>query len=72
MTNFQLNDLSTTTPLCPLTWSWNFGDGAGGSSVSTLQNPVHEYQSKGTFTVTLVASNAGGSSTKTRSVTVTP
>jgi PKD repeat protein len=30
------------------------------------------YQSQGTYTVTLVASNAGGSDTRTRTVTVTP
>lgn len=70
-TVFQFNDLSTTTPLCPLTWSWNFGDGAG-DSTSTLQNPTHVYQSQGTYSVTLVASNAGGSATRTRTVTVTP
>lgn len=30
-------------------WNWNFGDG----SVSSEQNPTHEFQSKGTYTVTL-------------------
>jgi Flp pilus assembly protein TadG len=71
-TEFQFTDLSTTTALCPLTWSWNFGDGAGDSSTSTLQNPTHVYEAQGVYTVTLVASNYGGSSTKTRTVTVTP
>ncbi len=71
-TEFQLTDLSTSMPLCPLTWSWNFGDGAGDSSTSTIQNPTHVYEAQGVYTVTLVASNYGGSSTKTRSVTVTP
>ncbi len=70
-TNFQFTDLSTTTPSCPLTWSWNFGDGAG-DSASTLQNPVHQYQIKGTFTVTLVVSNFGGPATRTRTVSVSP
>jgi Flp pilus assembly protein TadG len=70
-TDFAFTDLSTTTPLCPLTWSWNFGDGAG-DSASTLQNPVHQYQTQGTFTITLVVSNFGGPATRTRTVTVTP
>jgi PKD repeat protein len=70
--DFQFTDQSITTPPCPLTWSWNFGDGAGTSSTSTLQNPDHVYQSQGDFTVTLVASNFGGSSTKSRNVSVTP
>jgi Flp pilus assembly protein TadG len=70
-TTFDFTDLSTTTVLCPLTWSWNFGDGAG-DSTSTLQNPSHVYEAQGVYTVTLVASNFGGSSTRTRTVTVTP
>ena len=71
-TDFQFTDLSTTTPLCSLTWSWNFGDGGGASSTSTLQNPTHTYQAQGTYTVTLVASSIGGADTRTRTVTVTP
>jgi Flp pilus assembly protein TadG len=70
-TDFQFTDLSTTTPLCPLTWSWNFGDGAG-DSTSTLQNPTHQYQTQGVFTITLVVSNFGGPATRTRTVTITP
>jgi Flp pilus assembly protein TadG len=72
VTTFQFNDMSTTDPGCTITWSWNFGDGAGSSSVSTLQNPTHVYQTQGTFTVVLVVSNTGGSSTRSRSLTVTP
>ncbi|MCS5488994.1 PKD domain-containing protein [Algoriphagus limi] len=30
-------------------WNWDFGDGTTSSS----QNPIHEYQKKGTYTVTL-------------------
>jgi Flp pilus assembly protein TadG len=71
-TTFQFTDLSTTSTDCPLTWSWNFGDGGGASSTSTLQNPTHVYDSQGTYTVTLVVSNLGGSHMKTRTVTVTP
>lgn len=72
-TVFAFTDWSTTTAACPLTWSWNFGDGAGTSSTSTLQNPTHIYQAQGSrYTITLVVSNAGGSDTFARDVTVTP
>ncbi|MCB9230712.1 MAG: PKD domain-containing protein [Bacteroidia bacterium] len=39
-----------------LTWQWDFGD--GGTSV--LQNPTHNYTVPGTYTVTLIATNALG------------
>ncbi|MFT5821266.1 MAG: gliding motility-associated-like protein [Crocinitomix sp.] len=42
-------DLSTL----PDTWFWDFGDGA----TSTLQNPIHNYTSGGTFTVTLTTTD---------------
>ena len=51
----------------PTEWLWNFGD--GGSS-SIVQNPVRPFRAPGTYTVMLTASNAGGSSTLTRTVTV--
>jgi PKD repeat protein len=43
----------------PTSWDWDFGDGGS----STAQDPEHTYQSGGTFTVTLTASNAIGSDT---------
>lgn len=51
------------------TWSWNFGDGSTG----TGQNPAHTYTSAGTYTVSLTATNSGGSSTVTNTgyITVT-
>ena len=36
-------------------WSWDFGDG----QTSTLQNPVHDYLSKGIYTVKLIVMNDG-------------
>lgn len=72
ITTFQFTDLSSTTAGCPLTYSWNFGDGAGASSTSTVQNPTHEYQAQGGFTITLVVSNSAGSSTRSKTITVTP
>ena len=57
------SDSSTNTPTA---WLWIFGDGI----TSTAQNPTHAYSATGNFTVALTASNAGGSSTSTQSVTV--
>lgn len=41
----------------PSLWAWDFGDGTG----STSQNPSHQYTSAGKYTVTLTATNPGGS-----------
>ncbi len=46
----------------PTSWLWTFGDGG----TSTLQNPTHTYAVEGTYTVSLTATNAQGSDTKTR------
>ena len=45
----------------PTAWSWTFGDG----NTSTAQNPSHDYAA-GTYTVSLEATNAGGSDTETK------
>ncbi|MCH9032096.1 MAG: PKD domain-containing protein [candidate division Zixibacteria bacterium] len=46
----------------PDTWLWSFGDGNN----SSVQNPSHEYASAGTYTVSLTASNCGGSDVATQ------
>ncbi|HII99300.1 MAG TPA: PKD domain-containing protein [Methanoregula sp.] len=46
----------------PTAWNWSFGDGR----YSTVQNPLHMYNSSGNFTVTLNASNAYSMDTFTR------
>jgi PGF-pre-PGF domain-containing protein len=56
--DIQFTDLSTETPT---SWNWSFGDG----SLATVQHPVHTYASAGIYTVSLNATNAGGSNTKT-------
>ncbi len=67
-TPVQFTDASTGSPT---SWAWNFGDPASGTSnVSALQNPSHVFQAAGTYTVSLQASNASGSNTATKSVTV--
>jgi PKD repeat protein len=59
-------DASTNSPT---SWVWTFGDGA----TSTLRNPSHTYTKAGTYTVSLKATNAGGSNTLTKAgyITVT-
>jgi PKD repeat protein len=59
----QFTDTSTGSPT---SWSWTFGDGA----TSPSQSPSHIYSEAGTFTAQLTASNDGGSSSKTVSITV--
>lgn len=60
-TTFQFTSFATgmNVPACEPIWSWNFGDGAGTSS---LVNPVYVYTNSNTspgFTVTLTVSNIG-------------
>jgi PKD repeat protein len=50
----------------PVSWSWSFGDGA----TSSLQNPTHIYAARGTYVVTLTASNGSSSATASRQLTV--
>jgi PKD repeat protein len=53
----------------PTSWAWDFTN--DGSIDSTLQNPVFVYNTAGTFTVNFTATNAGGSSSSQKTVTVT-
>jgi len=52
-------DTSTNSPTA---WSWTFGDGA----TSAVQNPTHQYTATGTYTVSLTATNVGGSDSETK------
>jgi PGF-pre-PGF domain-containing protein len=64
--NIPLTVLFTDTSTgSPASWNWNFGDGTN----STEQNPMHTYFSAGTYDVTLVVSNADGSTSKTAAIT---
>jgi PKD repeat protein len=51
------------------TWDWSWGDGGAHDFVSAP--PAHTY-SPGTYTVNLLVTNTVGSSSRTRTVTVTP
>lgn len=64
----QFTDTSANSPI---TWLWDFGD--GNTTGNTLRDPMHKYVAAGTYTVTLTASNAGGSmiTTKDKGITVT-
>ncbi len=62
--NVKFTDTSTNSPT---SWSWDFGDG----STSTEQNPTHVYSKPGIYTVSLTATNAGGSNTVTQIAYVT-
>jgi gliding motility-associated-like protein len=53
----QFHDSSIVVSGSPINqWFWDFGDG----TTSTLQNPLHSYNSIGNFTVSLLVTNGGG------------
>lgn len=66
--DFTANDTSGELPLSvsftdesldATSWLWDFGDG----NTSTEQNPVHIYESEGTYSVSLMAGNENGNKT---------
>lgn len=59
----DFTDLSTNTPT---SWSWTFDGGTPG--ISTAQNPSIQYNTAGTYDVTLVATNSSGSDTETKTL----
>jgi PKD repeat protein len=61
----QFTDTSSNGPTG---WNWNFGDGNN----STAQNATHSYNVAGTHTVSLTASNFGGSNSCSQNITVQP
>ncbi|MFM8370764.1 MAG: PKD domain-containing protein, partial [Bacteroidota bacterium] len=69
--NFSSNGLIVSfnnTSVNGTTYLWEFGDG----TTSTLQNPVHTYANGGTYTVKLTTTNACGSTSITKTVTLIP
>lgn len=67
------NSLRTPPVVRPTSWSWDFGGAGASPTGSTAQNPVVSFNSTGTYTVVLTATNSSGSNTitKTNFVTVT-
>jgi PKD repeat protein len=63
-------DFTDLSENVPTSWLWSFGDGG----ISTAQNPAHTYTEVGSYTVTLVAFNDGGSDTLSHAnyIDVTP
>jgi PKD repeat protein len=57
--NVAFTDNTTNSPT---SWSWDFGDGGS----STAQNPSYTYNTAGSYTVSLTATNACGSDTDTK------
>ena len=63
----SFKDTSVMSPwqFAPTGWAWSFGPSASPTG-SVLQNPTVIYGATGTYTVTLTASNASGSTPKTK------
>jgi PKD repeat protein len=62
----QFTDLSSNNPT---SWSWSFPGGT--PSTSTIQNPLITYNTAGTYSVTLTATNGDGSDTHTETDFIT-
>lgn len=60
----SFTDLSTGSPT---SWQWDLGN----TTLSTQQNPTTTYFNPGTYTITLIASNASGSNTITKTQYIT-
>ncbi len=64
--NGAVSYTNTTTSDVTATYAWDFGD----SGTSTNDNPSHTYTQSGTYTVTMIATNACGVDTATATNTV--
>jgi PKD repeat protein len=72
MADFTASPLSGNVPLIVtftdlsdgevVSWDWTFGDGG----VSGARHPAHEYQTVGTYDISLTVSNRGNSDTETK------
>ncbi len=62
----SFTDASTNTPT---SWAWDFDN--DGTTDATSQNPSHTYNSAGTYTVKLTATNSSGSDIETQASYIT-
>ena len=62
----EMDFTDTSTGGAPDSWFWDFGDGQS----STTQNPSNTYANPGTYTVKLITTNDGGSTSKSIPVVV--
>jgi gliding motility-associated-like protein len=53
---FPISFTNASTGQSPLSYQWNFGDGA----TATQQNPVHNFLNTGNFNVTLISTSSTG------------
>ena len=65
-TTIQFFDNSSASPT---SWNWTFTGGTPGSS--TLENPMVTYNTNGTYSVSMTATNASGSNTVTKNAYIT-
>jgi PKD repeat protein len=65
----QSVDFTDTSTNGPTSWDWTFAGGTPGSS--TAQNPTVTYNTAGTYTVSLTATNVAGSDTETKNNYIT-
>ncbi len=67
----QFTDTSNARYGSVTKWTWNFGDPTSANNTSTLQNPVHTYNSAGSYIVTcIVESDKGCKGTVTKTVDI--
>ena len=59
-------DQSTVTIGTIDSWKWEYNAGAGWVQFSTAKNPVYTFNTPGAYDIRLTVSNAGGSSTATK------
>ena len=68
--NITFSDESYNAPV-DASWSWNWSFPGASTTASTVQNPVVQYASPGTYAVTLNVSNSTGSNSVTKSSFIT-